>query len=107
MNCVPLQHKMGADHSEIFSAVPVDPHNRLKDIGPVREVEVRILPSGFTASQSVAIWSIGMDQIRFQWKEFAGIITLGGIDVNISGHDTEPHILSVQLPPMGPTALYR
>ena len=55
MNCVPLQHKMGADHSEIFSAVPVDPPNRLKDIGPVREVEVRILPSGFTASQSVAI----------------------------------------------------
>ena len=48
-----------------------------------------------------------MDQIRFQWKEFAGIITLGGIDVNISGHDTEPHILSVQLLPMGPTALYR
>lgn len=54
-NWVLLQHKMGADHSEIFSAVPVDPQNRLKDIGPVREVEVRILPSGFTASQSVAI----------------------------------------------------
>ena len=40
---------MGADHTEVFSAVPVEPHNRLKDIGPVREVEVRILPNGLTA----------------------------------------------------------
>ncbi|OCH94385.1 alpha amylase [Obba rivulosa] len=34
-----LNHKLGADRMETFPAVPVDPKNRLKDIGPVREIE--------------------------------------------------------------------
>ncbi|EPQ54105.1 glycoside hydrolase family 13 protein [Gloeophyllum trabeum ATCC 11539] len=34
-----LNHKMGADRSERFVAVPVAPDNRLKDIGPPREIE--------------------------------------------------------------------
>ncbi|KAI9060672.1 glycoside hydrolase family 13 protein [Trametes sanguinea] len=34
-----LNHKLGADRPEKFMAVPVDPHNRLKDIGPAREIE--------------------------------------------------------------------
>ncbi|KAI0359895.1 alpha amylase [Trametes cingulata] len=34
-----LNHKLGADRPEKFMAVPVDPENRLKDIGPAREIE--------------------------------------------------------------------
>lgn len=34
------QHKIGADRTESFQAVPADPNNRLKDIGPAREIEV-------------------------------------------------------------------
>ncbi|KAJ7274379.1 alpha amylase [Mycena haematopus] len=34
-----LNHKLGADRSERFLAVPVDPQNRLKDVGPVREID--------------------------------------------------------------------
>ena len=35
------QHKLGADRVETFDAVPVDIKNRLKDLGPAREIEVR------------------------------------------------------------------
>lgn len=35
---------MGADRTEVFPAVPVDPRNRLKEIGPVRDIEVRYVP---------------------------------------------------------------
>lgn len=35
------QHKLGADRIETFKAVPVDPNNRVKSIGPAREIEVR------------------------------------------------------------------
>ncbi|KAH9850353.1 alpha amylase [Lenzites betulinus] len=34
-----LNHKLGADRPGRFMAVPVDPKNRLKDIGPAREIE--------------------------------------------------------------------
>ncbi|KAF8729375.1 hypothetical protein AX14_009784 [Amanita brunnescens Koide BX004] len=34
-----LGHKLGADRTEAISAVPVDPQNRLKEIGPVRTIE--------------------------------------------------------------------
>ncbi|THH01455.1 hypothetical protein EW026_g1248 [Hermanssonia centrifuga] len=34
-----LNHKLGADRVESFKAVPVDPQNRLKSIGPVQEIE--------------------------------------------------------------------
>ncbi|KAI0661707.1 alpha amylase [Cubamyces menziesii] len=34
-----LNHKLGADRPEKFMAVPVDPNNRLKDLGPAREIE--------------------------------------------------------------------
>ncbi|KAI0684103.1 alpha amylase [Cytidiella melzeri] len=34
-----LNHKLGADRPETFNAVPVDPDNRLKAIGSVREIE--------------------------------------------------------------------
>ncbi|KZT20149.1 glycoside hydrolase family 13 protein [Neolentinus lepideus HHB14362 ss-1] len=34
-----LNHKMGADRRERFTAVPVDSTNRLKDIGPPRPIE--------------------------------------------------------------------
>ncbi|KAG5353531.1 hypothetical protein C0989_005978 [Termitomyces sp. Mn162] len=37
---VELKHKIGADRVERFPAVPVDEQNRLKDIGPEREIEV-------------------------------------------------------------------
>jgi len=36
-----LNHKIGADRTESFQAIPVDPNNRLKEVGPAREVEVR------------------------------------------------------------------
>ena len=35
------QHKLGADRVETFDAVAVDIKNRLKDLGPAREIEVR------------------------------------------------------------------
>ncbi|KAI0367737.1 alpha amylase [Pilatotrama ljubarskyi] len=34
-----LNHKLGADRPEKFMAVQVDPENRMKDIGPAREIE--------------------------------------------------------------------
>ncbi|CDO75554.1 Glycoside Hydrolase Family 13 protein [Trametes cinnabarina] len=34
-----LNHKLGADRPEKFMAVPVDPNNRLRDLGPPREIE--------------------------------------------------------------------
>ncbi|KAI8980163.1 alpha amylase [Trametes punicea] len=34
-----LNHKLGADRPEKFMAVPVDPKNRLREIGPAREIE--------------------------------------------------------------------
>jgi alpha-amylase len=34
------QHKLGADRTEIFQAVPVQSDNRLKNSGPTREIEV-------------------------------------------------------------------
>ncbi|KAI0091286.1 glycoside hydrolase family 13 protein [Irpex rosettiformis] len=34
-----LNHKLGADRIEKFDAVPVDPDNRLKAVGPAREIE--------------------------------------------------------------------
>ncbi|KAF9238489.1 glycoside hydrolase family 13 protein [Melanogaster broomeanus] len=33
-----LNHKLGADRSEVFSAVPVDPTNRLRAVGEEREI---------------------------------------------------------------------
>ncbi|KAJ7284988.1 glycoside hydrolase family 13 protein [Mycena rebaudengoi] len=35
-----LNHKLGADRFESFLAVPVNPQNRLKDEGPLREIDV-------------------------------------------------------------------
>ncbi|KAG7089580.1 hypothetical protein E1B28_011247 [Marasmius oreades] len=35
-----LNHKMGGDRKEAFTAVPVNPNNRLKAIGKPREIEV-------------------------------------------------------------------
>jgi alpha-amylase len=46
LTCV-LQHKLGADRLETINAVPVDPQNRLKTIGPVREIEVGIVPNSY------------------------------------------------------------
>ncbi|KAH8099936.1 alpha amylase [Cristinia sonorae] len=34
-----LNHKLGADRTETFTAVPVDPNHRLHEIGPPREIE--------------------------------------------------------------------
>ncbi|EGN99260.1 glycoside hydrolase family 13 protein [Serpula lacrymans var. lacrymans S7.3] len=34
-----LNHKLGADRCEAFSAVPVDPTNRLKDLGKERQIQ--------------------------------------------------------------------
>ena len=35
------QHKLGGDRIEAFQAVPVDEKNRLRNIGPAREIEVK------------------------------------------------------------------
>lgn len=40
LNVYSFKHKLGADRNESFLIVPVDPKNRLKDIGPTREIEV-------------------------------------------------------------------
>ncbi|KAI1797146.1 alpha amylase [Ganoderma leucocontextum] len=34
-----LNHKLGADRLQKFNATPVDPNDRLRDIGPTREIE--------------------------------------------------------------------
>ena len=34
------KHKVGADKTEAFDAVPVDNSNRLRKIGPVKKIEV-------------------------------------------------------------------
>lgn len=57
------KHKMGADRVEVFNAVPVDPMNRLREIGPITEIQVsRFLQNirkSFISERS------GMDWIRF------------------------------------------
>ncbi len=35
-----LKHKLGADRTETFDVIPVDNANRLKEVGPVRQIEV-------------------------------------------------------------------
>ena len=35
------QHKLGGDRLETIPAVPVDPNNRLREIGKVRDIDVR------------------------------------------------------------------
>lgn len=35
-----LQHKLGADRVETFTAVPSNPQDRLKDAGKEREIQV-------------------------------------------------------------------
>lgn len=34
------KHKLGSDGVEAFPAVPVNPDNRLEDVGDVREIDV-------------------------------------------------------------------
>ena len=34
-----MKHKLGGDRLEAFQAVPVDENNRMKNIGPAREIE--------------------------------------------------------------------
>ncbi|KAI9461626.1 alpha amylase [Lactarius psammicola] len=34
-----LNHKLGADRTEMFDVIPVDNANRLKEVGPVRQIE--------------------------------------------------------------------
>ena len=34
------KHKVGADKTETFDAIPVDNTNRLRQIGPVKKIEV-------------------------------------------------------------------
>ena len=46
IDLITLKHKLGADKREAISAVPVDPQNRLKEIGPVRTIEVSLVMSG-------------------------------------------------------------
>jgi hypothetical protein len=36
---------MGGDRTEVFNAVPVDDRDRTKEIGPVKEIEVRVARS--------------------------------------------------------------
>lgn len=43
--------------------MPVDPHNRLEDVGPAREIDVRIPPSGLAVIRSIAFELLGMDGI--------------------------------------------
>ncbi|KII85010.1 glycoside hydrolase family 13 protein [Plicaturopsis crispa FD-325 SS-3] len=61
-----LNHKLGADRPESFLAVPVDPDNRLQDIGPAQEVE------GWTAFDFPGRSN---KYSRFQWNHthFTGI----------------------------------
>ena len=35
-----LQHKLGADGTEVFNVVPSNDQNRTQDAGPAREIEV-------------------------------------------------------------------
>ena len=53
-----VQHKLGADRPEKFMAIPVDPNNRLVDLGPAREIEV-----SWVLSQRIAIakYNVGLD----------------------------------------------
>ncbi|KAJ7126978.1 glycoside hydrolase family 13 protein [Mycena epipterygia] len=45
-----LNHKLGADRTESFQAIPVNPQNRLKDEGPAREIDASyFLTQGWTA----------------------------------------------------------
>lgn len=51
IDLITLKHKLGADRRETISAVPVDPQNRLKEIGPVRTIEVSLVLLGYVISE--------------------------------------------------------
>ena len=55
------QHKLGADRVETFDAVPVDIKNRLKDLGPAREIEVGTQSQQFDFVLTCPICDEGMD----------------------------------------------
>ncbi|KAH9903005.1 alpha amylase [Cubamyces lactineus] len=65
-----LNHKLGADRPEKFMAVPVDPSNRLKDLGPAREIEAST--SGWTAFDFLGR---GGKYSSFKWtyEHFSGL----------------------------------
>lgn len=57
-----LQHKLGGDRFESFPAVPVNAENRLKDEGPVREIDVCSLAMYPNCISFIS----GMDRLRLQ-----------------------------------------
>ncbi|OBZ72127.1 Glucan 1,4-alpha-maltohexaosidase [Grifola frondosa] len=61
-----LNHKLGADRTEKFAAVPVDPRNRLKDIGPAREIE------GWTAFDFPGR-ADKYSSLKWSYKHFTGL----------------------------------
>lgn len=53
IDLITLKHKLGADKREAISAVPVDPQNRLKEIGPVRTIEVSLVLSRYVINRQL------------------------------------------------------
>ncbi len=63
---VVLNHKAGADEKELFRAVPVNPENRLEDIGEEREIEGW---TGFTFPGRGGKYS----DFQWHWYHFTGV----------------------------------
>ena len=59
IDLITLKHKLGADKRETISAVPVDPQNRLKEIGPVRTIEASLVMSRYVISEQLNIRRAG------------------------------------------------
>jgi hypothetical protein len=68
------QHKLGGDRIETIPAVPVDPNNRLRDIGKVRDIDVRGEVSMFWGICDFVY--LGLDSFRLSWQSWQGDVLM-------------------------------
>jgi len=72
------KHKLGADKTETIRVIESDPNNRLRDIGPEREIEVRTTPAEgvcWTDGRSALTPGLGLDAIRLSCENGKGELT--------------------------------
>lgn len=54
---------MGADRTETFDVIPVDKANRLREIGPVRQIEVTTYVESIYYPVEATLLYLGVDRL--------------------------------------------
>jgi hypothetical protein len=62
-----LNHKFGADCTERFRAIEVDPNDRTRDITDKYDIEVSASGSLVIFQAWLKVIYLGMDQLRLPW----------------------------------------